>query len=78
MAFNTALGIGVFLASFGLMLAITWPDVPWPLLAPVTGGLGVLSVIFGYPYVKLLWVAYDLAIHPLEPHEVERARDRLT
>lgn len=74
--FNTALGIGVFLVSFGFLLVITWPSVPWPLVAPLTGGLGVLAVIFGYPYVKLLWVAYDLALHPLEPHEVEGAKDR--
>jgi uncharacterized protein (DUF983 family) len=67
--FNTALGIAVFLAAFGLFLALTWPDVPWPWVAPVTGGLAVMAVIVLYPYVKLGWVAYDLKVHPLEPHE---------
>jgi uncharacterized protein (DUF983 family) len=67
--FNTALGIAVFLGSFGILLLLTWPEVPWEVVAPITGGLAVATVVVAYPFVKLLWVAYDLKVHPLESHE---------
>lgn len=67
--FNTALGIAVFLGSLGLSLLVTWPEVPWPWIAPITGGLAAVAVVFAYPYTKLMWVAYDLRVHPLEPGE---------
>lgn len=73
---NTALGIIVFLVGFGGILIATWPDVPWPWVGPITGGIAVAAVILAYPIVKLMWVAYDLAVHPLEPHEIEAAQQR--
>jgi len=76
-AFNTALGIVAFLGTFGLILALTWPEVPWSMVSPLTIAVSVLAVVFGYPTIKLLWVAYDLSVHPLEHHEIENARARI-
>lgn len=74
--FNTAFGVAVFLGSLGSFLLLTWPEVPWSWITPVTGGLAVAAVVLGYPYVKLLWVAYDLRLHPLEPGEPGASFDR--
>jgi uncharacterized protein (DUF983 family) len=75
--FNTAFGIAVFLVSLGLSLLLTWPEVPWSWMAPLTGGVAVAAVVLAYPYVKLLWVAYDLRVHPLEPGEPGYGFDRV-
>lgn len=75
--FNTALGIAAFLGSFGIILAATWPQVPWPLVTPITAAISLFAVVMGYPTIKLLWVAYDLTVHPLEPTEITDARARV-
>lgn len=76
-AFNTALGIAAFLGSFGLILIMTWPEVPWAIVSPITIVVSLLAVVFGYPTIKLLWVAYDLTVHPLEQQEIDSARVRV-
>jgi uncharacterized protein (DUF983 family) len=75
--FNTALAIVAFLGSFGLLLAITWPDVPWDWVAPVVIGVTSVVPILFYPYAQSLWMAYDLYVHPLERKELEAAQRRL-
>jgi uncharacterized protein (DUF983 family) len=75
--FNTALATVAFLGSFGLLLAITWPNVPWDWVAPAVIGITSLVPIVLYPYAQSLWMAYDLYVHPLENGEVNAARDRL-
>ena len=62
--FNTALAIGSFLLTFGLVLLVTWPDVPWDWLAPVTVAVTALVPILLYPWSKTLWMAYDLYVIP--------------
>ena len=60
-------------ATFGLfgllvigMIAATWPDVPWTALLVIALVVnGVFPILF-YPYARLLWVAMDLRVRPVE------------
>lgn len=61
------MNIGAAIAAFGLYLPlaliITWPDVPWTLIA-VVGCLlmAILPIVF-YPISKTLWLAMDILLH---------------
>jgi hypothetical protein len=77
MIFNTALALMVFLVTLVGGLVVFWPDVPWRALNLGVVILTGLTPIVGYPLSKTLWVAYDLAVHPLEPREVAAARERV-
>lgn len=75
--FNTALASGSFPLTFGLVLLVTWPDVPWDWLAPIAVAVTALVPILLYSWSKTLETAYDLYVYPLEPEEVGAARERL-
>ncbi len=48
------------------MIAATWPDVPWTALLVIALVVnGVFPILF-YPYARLLWVAMDLRVRPVE------------
>ncbi len=76
--FNTILAILAMFLSFGLFLALTWPDVPWTWLTIVVVSFTGLVPLFFYPWARSLWMAYDLYVHPLEEEEIRRAQSRLT
>lgn len=61
---NMAVCLGSFLLTFGLGLALTWPDVPWTVLSYVCIGAMVVIPIWFYPRSKTLWIYADLKIHP--------------
>lgn len=73
----TAFSVVGFLTVFVGGLAVTWPDVPWNALLLVT--LAVTGVVPAVTYssARTIWVAMDLAVRPLESHEVERANQNL-
>lgn len=75
--FNTTLAILAFLGSFGLLLAATWPEVPWDWVATIVIAVTAVVPVVAYPLARSLWMAYDLYVHPLEPEELVSARRRL-
>jgi uncharacterized protein (DUF983 family) len=78
--------LGAYVVNFGVMLiamatfigvgvAVTLPD-PDPLKLAI-GGIVVAIVvpIFFYPMSRTFWSAIDLLMKPLEPQEIDSARD---
>ena len=64
MLFNLVLGEFLFVLVLVAVLLPRWPDVPWEALqvwAPV--GMVVLPVLT-FPFSKLLWLSFDLALRP--------------
>jgi Protein of unknown function (DUF983) len=63
---DTGVTFGVFALLVIGMVAATWPDVPWTaLLVTALVVNGVFPILF-YPYARLLWVALDLRVRPIE------------
>lgn len=74
---NTTVIFATFLVVFGGMVALTYPDVPWPLVLAVTAVANIVIPIAFYPVSKSLWAGMELSWHPLEDHEIEASRDRV-
>lgn len=43
-----------------MVIVITWPAPPWPLVFAGGIGLAVVAPIVGYPFAKTLWLLADL------------------
>ena len=75
---NTIVTELIFAAVLVTVIVWTWPDIPTrPLLIAALVLNGIVPFVF-YPFSKTIWVAIDLAIHPLEEreqHEVVSLRD---
>lgn len=69
MMFNIALAEGVFVIALVVTLAVTWPRVPWSLLQYGVPTAMVLAPIVLYPFSKLTWLAFDLALRPATPND---------
>ena len=63
---NIAIIEGLFLALFIGVVVFTAPDVNWALILGAGVVLNFVFPIVFYPYSKTLWMALDLAVHPLE------------
>ncbi len=62
---NIAVAEAWFFALFMVVVIATSPGVAWgPLLIVALVTNGLLPVVF-YPYSKSLWMAVDLAVHPV-------------
>jgi len=59
----------------GLLGAIllTWPEPPWTAL--LSAGIGVMMVlpILSAPFIRLLWLAFDLCVRPVSVEDLEPA-----
>ena len=64
LAFNLIALELVFVLGFVLIAARTWPNPPWELLQ--WGSVAVLAVggFVGYPFARLVWIAFDLTFRP--------------
>ena len=49
---------------------LTWPDPPWEAIQ--WGGIAAVlgGIVVTYPFSKLTWLAWDLALRPLTPAEL--------
>lgn len=49
---------------------LTWPDPPWDAIQ--WGGIAAVlgGIVVTYPFSKLTWLAWDLALRPLTPAEL--------
>ena len=68
----------VFILVLVGVAVITWPDVPWTGLMIACVALNVMIPVLFYPYSRTIWVAIELAFHPLEPIEELEADLRLS
>ena len=69
MVFNIALAEGVFVLGLVVTLMVTWPRVPWSLLQYGAPAAMVLAPIILYPFSRLVWLAFDLALRPATPND---------
>ncbi|MGH8959113.1 MAG: DUF983 domain-containing protein [Acidimicrobiia bacterium] len=69
--FNTALAIVSIFGTIALVMALTWPDVPWTGLTVAAIAVSLVIPTIGYPFARTFWMAYDLYVHPLEESEIE-------
>ncbi|MCJ7725937.1 MAG: DUF983 domain-containing protein [Acidimicrobiia bacterium] len=63
---NTVAAVGVFAGLFVTLTVATWPDVPWNTVLVVTLVVNVVFPVLFYPWARMLWVAIDLAVRPVE------------
>jgi hypothetical protein len=49
----------------GLVIVLTWPEVPWELLTWSLVVLMIIAPVLFYPFSKTLWLAADLILRPL-------------
>jgi uncharacterized protein (DUF983 family) len=66
----------ILMVGIAVIVARTWPDIPWTLLQWGAPAMMVLCPLFFYPFSKMVFVAFDLAAHPdaqpdLKVHGVE-------
>ncbi len=61
---NMAVCLISFAATFGLLLMITWPDVPWTAVSYICIAMMVIVPIWFYPRSKTVWIWADLKINP--------------
>ncbi len=58
---NTIVSLVLFAAMIGLVVAITWPNIPvYPTMAVGTVA-GIIFPFLFYPFSKTIWIAIDLA-----------------
>ena len=62
-----------FLVAFLGGVLLWWPDPPYPRLLVVSLLVAGLTPIVTFPWSRTIFVAMELAIHELEPHEVAAA-----
>jgi hypothetical protein len=70
---NNAITFLAVLGTLAAFLIAGWPDPPWTaMLVSVLAVALVVPIVF-HPITRSLWVAIELAVHPLDGSEVERA-----
>ncbi len=67
---NTIVSFGAIGLHVAAGMILTFPE--FPLLPLITSGLAVaiLVPLLFFPFAKTVWTAIDIAMRPLEPHEV--------
>jgi hypothetical protein len=68
---NTIVSFGILLGSMVVSFIVTFPDIP---VVPLMIGhalLGLVAPIVFFPISRTLWTGIDIAMRPLEAHEVD-------
>jgi uncharacterized protein (DUF983 family) len=65
-ALNTVATIGLFGVVLVAGTVLMWPEVNWGALTVAVVAISALFPIAFYPWSKLLWVAFELSMHPVE------------
>jgi hypothetical protein len=68
---NTIVSFGILLGSLAVSLVVTFPDFPVARLMIANIGLAIAAPAIFFPISRTLWTAIDIAMRPLEPHEVD-------
>lgn len=73
-AMNAMFTLGSLILIMIVGVVMTYPEVAaWPIIM-VTAIVALVVGIGGYPISYTTWLAVDLAMHPLEPDEIDDAR----
>lgn len=64
MLFNLVLGEFLFIGILVAVLLRRWPEVPWDALQVWAPAGMIVTPILTYPFSKLLWLSFDLALRP--------------
>lgn len=70
MGINLIVSELLFTAGFVGWMVVTWPNPPWTLLQWGGAAAMVIAPILLWPFSRTLWLATDLAIHPVEEEDV--------
>jgi len=73
---NTTVTFATFIGMFLLLVAGTWPDVPWGTVMGVTIVANAAIPVAFYPTSMTIWLALEMSWHALEPDEIEAAASR--
>jgi len=75
---NTIASFGMLLGSLVVGFVMTFPDLPIVPLMIGNAIVAVIAPILLFPVSRTVWTAIDIAMRPLEPHEVDwtAIRDR--
>ena len=68
---NTVVSFGAILVSLIVGLGATLPDPPVLPLIGVNVAIAVIVPLAFYPVSRTLWTGIDIAMRPLEPHEID-------
>lgn len=68
---NTIVSFGVLVLSMSISFVVTFPDFPVVPLMIGHAALAVVVPVLFFPVSRTLWTAIDIAMRPLEPHEVD-------
>lgn len=55
-----------------VIVVLGWPNPAWFAAAAAAIALAVLIPVVFYPFARVVWLAFDLVIRPIEPLEYER------
>lgn len=69
-ALNLVASEMLFVAVLVGLLIATWPNPPWDLVRWGSIALMVACPLVFYPFSKAFWLAFDLAIRPIETIEI--------
>ena len=73
LALNTVITFFVLAVAMAVGFVITYPDVPILPMILWCGLIALLLPLIAYPFTFLIWLAFDLAVHPPEAEEVAGA-----
>jgi hypothetical protein len=71
---NTIVSLGAVLVALVAGLVATFPELPLLPLITANVTVAVVVPILFHPFSRTLWTAIDIAMRPLEPHEVDWTR----
>lgn len=70
---NTIVTFGILMVTLVFGLIVTFPDFPIASLIGLNVGVALVVPALFFPFSRTLWTAIDVAMRPLEPHEVDWA-----
>lgn len=71
-AINMVLAIVLPTIAYVIVLAAGWPNPSWIGAGVTAVALVIAAPIALFPFARVVWLAFDLVIRPIEPIEYER------
>jgi len=68
---NTIVSFGLLAATLVVAFVVTFPDFPLRTLMILALLVSIITPTVFFPVSRTLWTAIDIAMRPLEPHEVD-------
>lgn len=69
---NMVLAIVLPAIAYVIVLAAGWPNPSWIGAGATAVALVIVVPIALFPFARVVWLAFDLVIRPIEPIEYER------